>query len=94
MQKSPLLGCVKNMKILLGYILVSNQIMKDGKPVGFFYREQPDNGDDSGWRVMSGDEPEGYEDVAANFALYNAATVVDVAPEIAPFLTAEAPGGV
>ncbi|APZ95414.1 DUF2185 domain-containing protein [Fuerstiella marisgermanici] len=75
----------------VGYILVSNEIMVDGKPIGFLYREPPDNSLDSGWRALSGDESHEYAEEANNFALYNASTVVNVAREIIPLLGLSAP---
>ncbi len=70
------------MRIKLGYIIASNQVMIDGKRIGYLYRERPDNESDSGWRVMSGDETEVYADDPANWALYNASTIVDMDPSI------------
>ncbi len=56
--------------------------MKDGHPVGYLYREKPDAEADSGWRVLSGEETQEYADDPANFAMYNASTLVEVAPEV------------
>lgn len=59
----------------IGYIIASNEVMVDGKPVGYLYREEPDDEGDSGWRVFSGEESQEYADEASNFAMYNASTV-------------------
>jgi hypothetical protein len=61
------------------------------KPVGYLYRENPDNQDDSGWRVFSGDETQEYADDAANFAMYNATTILEIDPSIASLLATPSP---
>ena len=66
----------------IGYIIASNQITKNGKKVGYLYREEPDNENDSGWRVFSGEESQEYADDPTNFAMYNASTIVELDPEI------------
>jgi hypothetical protein len=48
--------------VKIGYVIVSNRVMRDGLPVGYLYREQPDSPEDSGWRVFSGDESADYAD--------------------------------
>jgi len=35
--------------------LVSTRVARDGAPVGWMYRQTPDNPGDSGWRVFAGD---------------------------------------
>lgn len=40
----------------VGYIIASRQVTECGKPIGYMYREEPDDESDSGWRVFSGDE--------------------------------------
>ncbi len=60
----------------IGYVTVSNRIMIDGQSIGYLYREEPDNEDDSGWRIFAGDETQDYADDASNFALYNASTIL------------------
>lgn len=56
--------------------------MRDGKAVGYLYREKPDNANDSGWRIFSGDETQEYADDPDNFALYNASTLIDIEPNL------------
>jgi hypothetical protein len=65
--------------------------MHDGLRVGYLYREKPDNADDSGWRIFSGDETQAYADDAANFALYNASTIVELDPSLLDVLGAPYP---
>ena len=45
---------------------VSSAVMREGRPVGRLYREPPDTEDDSGWRLMAGDEPDGFFDDSKN----------------------------
>jgi hypothetical protein len=45
---------------------VTNRILREGAKVGYFYREAPDNSEDSGWRFMSGDETQTYMEDASN----------------------------
>lgn len=40
--------------------IVSNHIMKDNKPIGYIYREEPSEDRDSGWHIMSGKETDEY----------------------------------
>jgi len=79
------------MKIRIGYIIASNRVAKEGRRVGYLYREEPDDVNDSGWRVFSGDESQEYTDNAGNFAMYNAATILEVDPSIGSLLDAPPP---
>ena len=75
----------------VGYIIASREITEGGKPIGYMYREEPDNENDSGWRVFSGEESQAYTDDPANFAIYNASTIVDLDPSIRWLLEARFP---
>tara|TARA_A100001391_G_scaffold197792_3_gene178486 strand:+ start:30224 stop:30841 length:618 start_codon:yes stop_codon:yes gene_type:complete len=48
------------------YCLVSRDAYDDGGNVGFMYREQPVDDQDSGWCFMSGEESDDYLDDPAN----------------------------
>lgn len=72
----------------IGYIIASNHVAKERRPVGYLYREAPDNDADSGWRVFSGEEDQAFTDTASNFAMYNAATILEIDPSIGPLLSA------
>jgi hypothetical protein len=80
-----------NQKIKIGYIVASNEVMKDNKSLGYFYREEPSEPKDSGWRFFSGEETEEYSEIESNFALYNASTIVNKFPEVARFLDSDFP---
>lgn len=75
----------------IGYVTVSDRVMRDGCRVGYLYREQPDSEDDSGWRVFAGDETQQYADDPNNFALYNATTLIALEPALASILTRDYP---
>ncbi len=45
---------------------VTNNILYEGQPVGYLYREEPDHEDDSGWRFTTGTETDEYMDDADN----------------------------
>jgi hypothetical protein len=75
----------------IGYIIASNEVMIAGRPIGYLYREEPDNENDSGWRVFSGEETQESADEASTFAMYNATTVLEKEPAIAAFLGCEYP---
>jgi hypothetical protein len=45
----------------------ADRVTVDGKPVGFIYRELPDDDIDSGWRFFSGEDTQEYADDPANF---------------------------
>jgi len=45
---------------------VTNNILYEGRSVGYLYREDPDYDDDSGWRFTAGDETDEYMEDADN----------------------------
>jgi hypothetical protein len=47
---------------------VTRRILYDGSTVGYLYREEPDQQDDSGWRIMAGDESQEYMDDSKNIS--------------------------
>ena len=57
---------------------VTKRVLEDGMPVGFLYREEPDNEDDSGWRFTANDESDDYMDDSANVALVSLGAVLSV----------------
>jgi hypothetical protein len=70
----------------MGAAYASDHITVDGRPVGFMYREEPDNDVDSGWRFLSGDESQDYIDNTDNLAIYDLNTIANYDPTIIPFL--------
>lgn len=64
----------------------TDKIMLDNKPVGFMYRENPDNEYDSGWRFMAGDETEEYMNNPDNMGIYRLNTLCNYDVDITDFL--------
>ena len=55
---------------------VTHRVLYDGEPVGYLYREEPDNDEDSGWRIMCGDESEKYMDSPDNISFVSLGAVL------------------
>ncbi len=53
----------------------TDRIMVDGQPIGFMYREKPDNKNDSGWRFLAGDESPEYMSDPQNMGIYHLNTL-------------------
>lgn len=71
----------------MGYCMVSNTIVVDGQKVGFMYREEPDNNDDSGWRFLSGTEHQNYVDNPKNSSEVEVNVVANYDAAIIPYLS-------
>jgi hypothetical protein len=56
---------------------VSARVLADGRPVGYLYREEPDRDDDSGWRLLAGDESQDYLDDPANLSYVSLGAVLN-----------------
>ena len=69
-----------------GSCIASDDITVGGKPVGYMYRETPDNDIDSGWRFFSGHESQAFADDASNFELCDVNTIVNYDRDIVAFL--------
>jgi hypothetical protein len=69
-----------------GACIASDHITVRGKPVGFMYREAPENEMDSGWRFLSGLEDQDYMDEADNHGVYDVNTIANYDPTIIPLL--------
>lgn len=57
---------------------VTRRVLDDGCPVGYLYREEPDDGEDSGWRITANDESENYMDDAENLAYVSLGVVLNL----------------
>ncbi len=69
-----------------GYVIASKQVTLEGLGVGWMYKEQPTDEQDSGWRVFSGYECEGYNDTPSNFGICDSATIISIDPQVEEFL--------
>lgn len=72
----------------LGGCIATDMITVDGRGVGYMYRDEPHNPQDSGWCFMSGYESQEYMDEPTNHAIYDVNTITNYDPEIVPFLNA------
>ena len=77
---------VKKLIPALGGCVVSNKITLDGLPVGFMYRDHPEENMDSGWRILSGTESEDYLDNPSNSGIYDLNTVANIDNAIIPYV--------
>lgn len=57
---------------------MTRRVLDDGCPVGYLYREEPDDGEDSGWRITANDESEDYMDDAENLACVSLGVVLNL----------------
>ena len=55
---------------------VTHRVLYEGAPVAYLYREEPDTGDDSGWRFMCGDESQAYLDDSDNVSFVSIGAVL------------------
>ena len=79
---------IQPLAIGLGSCIASDEITVGGKPVGYMYRQKPDNEDDSGWRFFSGTESQEFAYNSANFELYDVNTIANYDPRIVGLLWA------
>jgi hypothetical protein len=68
-----------------GNCVVSNTII-EGSKVGFMYREEPDDGNDSGWRFLSGTETQQYVNNLKNSKTCDISVVSQLDPSIVSYL--------
>lgn len=66
--------------------IVSDKISVDGCKVGYMYREEPVNEEDSGWVFLEGNESEEYRANWANYEVFSLDTICNYDPDIAPHL--------
>lgn len=69
---------------------VTNNILYEGRQVGYLYREQPDHEDDSGWRFTAGDETDEYMDDSNNASYVSLGAVLRQDDSILSLLDREA----
>ena len=77
---------IKDLVPSMGYCKASNTIMVDGLKVGFMYREEPDDNNDSGWRFLSGTENQKYVDDDRNHQKLEINIVANIDPAIVAYL--------
>ena len=55
---------------------VTNNILYEGETVGYLYREEPEDDDDSGWRFTTGTETDEYMDNSKNVSYVSLGSVL------------------
>jgi len=55
---------------------VTKRVLYDGQLVGYLYREEPDEEDDSGWRLTANDESDEYMEDSKNIAYVSLGAVL------------------
>jgi hypothetical protein len=73
-----------------GGCFATDMITVEGRKVGYMYREEPRNNQDSGWVFTAGQESQTYMDDAANHGIYDVNMIANYDPDIIPFLDAPA----
>jgi len=74
----------------LGYIMAPKSLVEvqhKRNAIRYAYREQPDNEQDSGWRVFHGDESDEYINSPNNIGIYHYSTIVNIDFEIMRYLS-------
>ncbi len=71
---------------------VTQRILRDGAKVGYLYREEPDNENDSGWRFTANDESDEYMDDPKNVVFVSVGLVLSKDDSFIDLL--DAPAGV
>ena len=77
---------IKDLIPTMGYCLASDKITVEGLKVGFMYREEPEEADDSGWRFLSGTEAQDYIDEDKNIMIFDVNTIANYDEAIIPYL--------
>jgi hypothetical protein len=77
---------IKDLVHGMGYSICSNKITIDGEPVGFMYREEPVDDEDSGWRFLAGTESQEFADDPDNSKIVGVNTVANIDPSIIPYI--------
>jgi len=77
---------VKELVKPMGYCIASDRITKDGCLVGFMYREEREDTEDSGWRFMAGDEDDEYLDDHMNLMMFDVNYIANIDPIIVKYL--------
>ncbi len=70
----------------MGYSICSNKITVDGMKVGFMYREEAYDDEDSGWRFLSGTEDQEYANDPDNSKIFGVNAIANHDEAIIPYL--------
>jgi hypothetical protein len=81
---------IKRLATNRGGCIATDMITVEGRQVGYLYRDEPRNDQDSGWVFTAGYESQVYMDDADNHGIYDVNTIANYDSEIIPFLDAPA----
>jgi hypothetical protein len=70
----------------MGSCIASDKITVEGLLVGFMYREDPQDENDSGWRFIAGSETQDYIDDPVNSMIFEVNVIANYDPAIIPYL--------
>jgi hypothetical protein len=70
----------------MGYCIASDKITIEGLPVGFMYREEPQDENDTGWRFIAGIENQDYLDDPGNSMMFEVNVIANYDAAIIPYL--------
>lgn len=70
----------------MGYCIASDRITVDGEKVGFMYREDKEDEDDSGWRFLAGDETDEYLEDQHHFMMFDVNYIANLDKAVIPYL--------
>jgi hypothetical protein len=70
----------------MGSCIASDQITVKGAHVGFMYREEPQDENDTGWRFIAGYESQEYIDDPLNSMVFEVNVIANYDPAIIPYL--------
>ncbi len=79
---------IKDLVKGMGYSICSNKITVEGMKVGFMYREEAFDDEDSGWRFLSGTEDQEYANNPDNSKIYGVNAIANHDNAIIPYLKA------
>lgn len=85
-QEEPKKEEIKDLATGYGACFATNRITRDGKKVGYMYKEEPNFPNDSGWRFFSGDETLDYLSDKGNTKIFDVNTIANFDQEIISFL--------
>jgi hypothetical protein len=78
---------IKKLIEVNGGCIATDKITVDGMKVGYMYRENPTNENDSGWRFFAGDEDETYTNNPDNYSIFDLNTICNYDSSIIPYLS-------
>jgi hypothetical protein len=77
---------IKELVPRMGYCMATDKITVEGLCVGYMYREEAEDVNDSGWRFFSGTETQEYIDNPDNIGIYDVNTIANYDNAVIPYL--------